>query len=186
MNEVPMEHLSFSACSQVVRIDRLVRYLLIRIGADDTMVNMLRMGTMGLLLVMVLSAIGCKKEAVIGDRVPVVPVKGIVTVDGEPVESVAVTCVPVGGKSESLPASSALTDKEGKFEIGTFEGGDGAPPGEYKLIFKWGQLNLMNGRFEGDKLNGRYSDPEKSEFTVTVKEGDKEGVDLGIITLTTK
>ena len=44
----------------------------------------------------------------------------------------------------------------------------------------------MNGRFEGDKLNGRYSDPEKSEFTVTVKEGDKEGVDLGIITLTTK
>ncbi len=150
------------------------------------MVNMLRASTLCFLTVVISFVAGCNKEQQIGDRVPVYPVTGTVTVDGEPVEGVAVKLFPVGGKPESVPTSSALTNKEGKFEIGTFEGGDGAPPGEYKIIFKWGQLNLMNGRYEGDKLNDRYTDPEKSEYTVTVKEGAKEPVDLGTISLTTK
>ena len=85
-----------------------------------------------------------------------------------------------------MPISvAAFTDEEGRFSIGTYEGADGAPEGEYKLTFLWGQFSLMSGQYGGpDKLKKRYLNPEKSEFQFTVKPG--EPTDLGTIELTTK
>jgi|GEM_PF-6901309 len=49
----------------------------------------------------------------------------------------------------------------------------------------WGAISLMSGRYEGpDKLKGRYSKLEKSEFSVTVEDGKEN--DMGEIALTTK
>jgi len=67
---------------------------------------------------------------------------------------------------------SGFTDPEGNFSIGTYQKGDGAPVGAYNLTFMWGQHSLFTGRYGGpDKLRGLYNDPEKSEVTVTVREG---------------
>ncbi len=105
-------------------------------------------------------------------------------VDGAPANYLQVTLNPVGAAATPL-TTSAFTDEEGKFSIGTFEGGDGAPVGKYNLTFKWGAINMMNGRYEGpDKLNDRYSDAAKSEISVDVKEGSD--TDMGAINLTTK
>lgn len=118
-----------------------------------------------------------------GPRVVTVPITGIVHVDGKPVGGLLVKCHPVG--EAAVPTSvSGYTDETGKFSIGTYESGDGAPEGEYAVTFMWGQY-AMNGRYGGpDKLKDRYKDPEKSEHHVTVKAGSP--ADLGTINLTTQ
>lgn len=123
---------------------------------------------------------GCSEEPRGGPRVPTSPLTGIVLVDDKPTAMVQVKCTATGAKS--VPTEiSAFTDESGRFSVGTYESGDGAPPGEYKLTFVWGQYG-MSGRYEGpDKLGGKYSDANQSEIIAVVKEG--EPCDLGEIRL---
>ena len=119
------------------------------------------------------------------ERVETYPVTGIVKVDGQPVEKIAVRLHPVGGQQgKALPTASGFTDKDGKFSIGTYESGGGAPAGEYVLTFQWGQLNLMTNQYGGDKFKGKYLDPKKSQFKVKVEPG--KPTDVGVIELSTK
>ena len=146
----------------------------------------------GLLVSLAVVSSGCQRgpKGVVRDKVS--KVTGTLLIDGEAQESVAIRLIRIGeenpnaGTSKAL-TSSALTDKDGNFSIGTYENGpdaDGAPVGEYALVFQWGQINLMGGgNYGGDKFKGKYADPAKSEFKVTV--GDKP-VDLGTIELSTK
>ncbi len=138
---------------------------------------------MAMLAVFALDA-GCGEKLPDGPRVPTFPVVGQVTVDGRPAEFLNVKCEPAFEKPAIVPSSAAFTDKEGRFSISTFESGDGAPVGKYKLTFMWGQFNLMNGQYGGpDKLEGRYKKPQDSQIELTV--GD-ERVDLGTIELNKK
>lgn len=141
--------------------------------------------TLSLIFVSVLSGVsGCGRDQKGGPREATYPITGIVTVDGKPEEQVQVTCHSVG-TSKVVTSSSAYTKPDGSFSIGTYEAGDGAPPGQYRLTFMWGQINLLSGRYEGpDKLNDRYSEPEDSLFSVTVENGTENN--LGEIALTTK
>ncbi|MGQ9914990.1 MAG: carboxypeptidase-like regulatory domain-containing protein [Thermogutta sp.] len=62
------------------------------------------------------------------------PVTGTVTLNGQPVPGATVNFTP---KEQAPPgqsgpqAASAVTDEQGKYQIGTFAKGDGALPGEY-------------------------------------------------------
>lgn len=115
------------------------------------------------------------------------PLKGQVFVDGKvPDSPIAVKCFHMKGMDKVNPTvSSAFTDKDGTFAISTYEKGDGIPPGEYTLTFYWGKRNVVAASYGGpDKLKGKYRDPKKSEFKVTVTEG--QPTDLGRIDLTTK
>ena len=127
---------------------------------------------------------GCGEKLPDGPRVPTFPVVGQVLVDGKPADYLNVSCEPQFEKPAIVPASAAFTDKEGRFSISTFERGDGAPAGKYKLTFVWGQLNMINGQYTGpDKLNGRYHKPQESQIEVTVSD---TRIDLGTIELTSK
>jgi 5-hydroxyisourate hydrolase-like protein (transthyretin family) len=114
------------------------------------------------------------------------PVTGQVYVDGEPASNVAVTAHNVSGMDTQNPTlSSAFTQEDGTFQISTYESSDGVPEGEYVLTFRWGKWDLISGQYGGpDKLNNRYSDPNKSEVRFKVEEG--EPTDLGRIELSTK
>ena len=57
-------------------------------------------------------------------------VSGTVTYNGQPVEGASVQFVKVGGSR----SSRATTDAEGRYKLGTYEDGDGAPAGEYVVI----------------------------------------------------
>lgn len=135
-----------------------------------------------ILCVAVMSVAGCGGEPRGGPRVDTYPITGTVLVDGEPAATLQVKCHPSGDIGVATSVAS-LTDPEGKFSISTYEHGDGAPEGEYKLTFIWGQYGF-NGYAGPDKLNERYTDPEESKHIVTVKKGEKN--DLGTIELTTK
>ena len=69
---------------------------------------------------------GCSKS----DRPPTYPVTGTVTSQGKPVAGAAITFVPTGNDGE---AASAITDSEGKYALTTWEQGDGARPGQYRV-----------------------------------------------------
>jgi hypothetical protein len=78
------------------------------------------------LIALLIAGAGCD-----GRRSPV-PVSGIVTVDGQPVEGATVTFHPVGDDREGRPATGQ-TDKTGTFRLTTGTE-DGARPGAYKVV----------------------------------------------------
>jgi hypothetical protein len=69
---------------------------------------------------------GCSNSS----RPPTYPVTGTVTWQGKPLAGAAITFVPTG---EGGDAASAITDSEGKYALTTWEAGDGARPGEYRV-----------------------------------------------------
>jgi hypothetical protein len=80
-----------------------------------------------LILILALALSGCSSK-----NQPV-RVEGIVTLDDRPVEGVMVVFIPEG--TISRPAS-AMTDSEGHFSLTTFKEGDGAIPGDYRVVIK--------------------------------------------------
>ena len=73
------------------------------------------------------------------NKVPVVPVRGTVTVDGKPEVGVKVQCIPQGefAAKEKVNFLRGITAGDGKFSVSTYEAGDGLPPGEYIIVFMW-------------------------------------------------
>ena len=65
----------------------------------------------------------------------VVPVSGVVTYKGQPVDGASVTFHPAdGGGSPTAPgkpAARAKTDSQGRFRLWTYDHDDGAVPGEH-------------------------------------------------------
>jgi hypothetical protein len=113
------------------------------------------------------------------------PVVGKVVVDGKPAGFLVINCVRLSEADKVNPTESkCLTEDDGSFKIATYVSGDGVPEGDYVLTFQWGQLNLFTHSYDGDKLNGRYSDPETSPIKFTVVKG--KPTDLGEIKLTTQ
>lgn len=72
-------------------------------------------------------AIGCA-----GKYTPV-PVSGVVTLNGKPVEGATVTFYAVGDEKDGRPAHG-VTNKEGEFRLSTLGNEDGALPRRYKVV----------------------------------------------------
>ena len=110
---------------------------------------------------------------------PTIYVKGIVTLDGNPVEGAAVLFSPEEGR----PASG-ITDAQGEFELQTFEPRDGAVLGTHKVTVTLKKVTGVGA--DPDGLSGeiapggmqidwgvpeRYSNPATTDLSVTV-DGD--------------
>jgi hypothetical protein len=81
-------------------------------------------------------AAGCAGEGEgASDRPQTVPVTGSVTYNGQPVDGATVTFSPDVPIMELASKHGAFgtTDAEGKFTLKTFEDGDGAVPGTYRV-----------------------------------------------------
>ncbi len=75
-----------------------------------------------------LAIMGCNQS---GSSLDTVPVSGVVTLDGTPVEGAVVTFSPT---STTGTAASGKTDATGRYELTTLNPGDGALPGSYNVI----------------------------------------------------
>ncbi len=113
-----------------------------------------------------------------GAKVPqgpkLVPVEGTVTMDGKPLAEASVMFGTGQGIGE--------TDANGRFELKSIGGKKGCPVGEFKVIIeKWVKADgsvyrSADGISPMDagakqQIPARYSDPEKTELSASVKEG---------------
>lgn len=110
-------------------------------------------------------------------------VSGSVTVDGAPVKDLWVTLHSTDASNKLRPR--AQTDPQGRFQITSYIGGDGAPPGDYAITIEWLRFSRLGGAgwVGPDKLNNQFSDPKTTALKVTVKESP---IDLPVFELTTK
>ena len=115
------------------------------------------------LLPLVLSA--CGKKSVDG-RPEMVPVAGTVLFNGQPSQGATVVFAPEGHQY----AATAKTDLSGRFELMTFDPGDGAVPGDYKVTVSLCEvIPLAGGAIrEEHHLPKRYLDFQTSGLTATV------------------
>lgn len=113
----------------------------------------------------------------------IVPVTGVVTLDGRPVEKAGVALVPPGELSGLLPACG-LTDAEGNVSLTTEKVGSGVVPGDYQITVTkketTGMLADKKGLEGGIAPGGfkvrwlipqKYASPTTSGMTVQVKSG---------------
>jgi hypothetical protein len=93
-------------------------------------------GLIPLALLAILVAGGC------GRRVTLVPVSGVVEVDGKPLSMGAITVAPAAGR-----AAGGVIGPDGRFTLSTFEPGDGVMPGRHKVVVNASKA-LSGGRVQ--------------------------------------
>lgn len=121
-------------------------------------------------------------------RVPVHPAHGRVLYNGKPVAGALVVFRKVGSREKEggPPSPTGRTDAEGKFQLHTYVGDDGAPEGSYAVGISLTQSftenrNLMENaktkavsKPPADVLGNRFIDPLKSGLKAEIKPGDNE------------
>jgi hypothetical protein len=83
-----------------------------------------------------------------------VKVRGVVKLDGKPLDRAGVQFMPIGGHGQ--PASG-ITESDGTFHVDTHAPDDGARPGEYKVVISKYEVDPgMQQKFDS-------SDPKATE-----------------------
>lgn len=129
-----------------------------------------RTGTLAGLLAVALFGAGCGEDG--PPRAALHPASGIVKVDGQPAAAVQVRLRPANDP-DSLDALVPFgkTGDDGAFTLGTYEAGDGAPAGRYKVTLFW--PDRPPGPSPGDDLlGGVYALGRNTTLEATISEGD--------------
>ena len=134
-----------------------------------------------LVFLLVVNSLACDDTPPLAGPIPVHPVRGTVMVKGKPAADVLVTFHPSGSPSRPGEVTSSPTGKthaEGKYQLHTYLGTDGAPAGQYAVSLTFAgsaesrDIMSKNQTIAITKIPAKYSDPRKSGLTATVKEGD--------------
>jgi hypothetical protein len=146
-----------------------------RMRAEPMSILNRRVATRLLAALGLISAIGC------GDGgLATYPVTGTVKVDGKPAGGAMVTFCPTTGSEELMKLRPiGHVGPDGKFEVTTFNKGDGLPEGDYKILIRWptkvAGVDENDPRSVGpDRLRGRYMNLERTTFTVKVDSSTTE------------
>jgi hypothetical protein len=125
---------------------------------------------------------GCGK----GSKLEVHHVKGIVKYNGKPMAGGgSILFLPVEGGSGK--EASGFIAEDGTFQLTTYEQGDGAPEGEYKVVINQTTANEPDGGSddgkapaasqnvpEADHIPLIYADPSSTPLRKTVSQGGNE------------
>ena len=111
------------------------------------------------------------------DRAKTYPVQGTATFQGEPMPGARINFSPIEGEAKErglVPVG--VVGEDGTFSVSTYETGDGAPAGRYKVTLVWDDESKMAAGGPGgggslDRFKGRYKKPDKSRIEVTITEG---------------
>jgi hypothetical protein len=143
---------------------------------------------LGLFLAGLLASLGCGSP---GGHLPkTVPAKGVVTLDGKPVEGAQVVLVPAAA---GTTGAYGTTDGSGRFSLRAYEEKDGAIPGDYKVqVSKTVEVKLTGAKGSldgGDPVRFEYGVPARytgvntSGLTVSIPDAGVSDIQL---TLTSK
>lgn len=134
---------------------------------DRTMKRILSLFIVGLLAA-TLSGCGGSSDA---GRVPVYPASGTVTLFGSPLAGATVAFAPIDGQ----PTAFGNTDSAGNFQLTTYDFGDGAAAGNFKVVISKHAPAASGG---GGDFDG--ADHEAAEVAASGHdaEGEKAGANL--------
>ncbi|MBN1911753.1 MAG: carboxypeptidase regulatory-like domain-containing protein [Pirellulales bacterium] len=110
------------------------------------------------------------------DRLKTYPTQGIATFQGKSMQGAIISLNPIEGEAKAkdqLPRG--IVGEDGTYTVGTYQDGDGAPVGRYKVTIQWCEApDPATGPDQAvpDRLKGRYANPAKSDIEVTITEGD--------------
>lgn len=126
-------------------------------------------------------AAGCAGNTTKGREIKLVPVSGVVKMDGEPLASVGISFMPDGG---GTGVSFGATDASGKYVLKVADGREGCEVGKFKVVIsKFAKadgsplpkdLDPADSAAQGmEHLPPNYSDPNSTELRAEVPEGGK-------------
>jgi len=109
------------------------------------------------------------------DRLPVFPVSGQVTFQGQSPEGAFVVFHPKAATPNS-PRPSGYVDKAGNLKLNTYSAGDGAPAGDYAVTVEWRKLVVKGADAETgpNVLPSKYSSPKTTTLQARVVEGPND------------
>lgn len=110
------------------------------------------------------------------DRVAVYPASGKVTLKGQPTHGAQIILHPKSVLGEDVPSPRGHVDKDGHFQLSTFDGGDGAPEGEYIVTLRWYKLVKQGADVVAgpNVIPAKFTKPESSNITVRIAAGQNE------------
>lgn len=134
---------------------------------------------LGISIVFVTFLVGCGGRTDI-TGLPAFPVSGSVEIDGEPMVDGSIVLHPVASSEDEKPLylPHGVIKKDGTFRLSTYSQFDGAPAGEYKVVFDW--VGPTEGLDEDEvdeleqQLPERLTSPNSTELTVTIVEGENQ------------
>ena len=151
------------------------------------------LAVVGCFAALALSLPGCSRTPA-SNRPQTVPVKGKVTLAGQPLAKATISFQPDGKGN----GATGITDDGGNYSLSTFAAKDGAVPGKYKItVTKFaeatsGSVADVNDAKYAPPTEGaatanpksivpeQYADPEKSGLTAEVTTGAANSFDFDI------
>jgi len=131
----------------------------------------------GLLTVSLAASCGKSRPELKG-KLPLFPVTGKVTMNGQPMPGAIVILHPIfafpAGAAPQRPRATAEDD--GTFKLSTYASQDGAPAGKYYVTVSWkGSVEGVTSEQQADlpeKAPESFQDPKTSGLIVQIKEGE--------------
>jgi len=116
-------------------------------------------------------------------KVELIPVAGIIQVDGKPVSGAKVALHSPAGSTEGAVNPNGITDAEGKFQLTTYSVHDGAPAGVWAVTVSWAEIlnpGASEPEYGKEKLPRRYQAPTSSGLSMEVKPETSEPILLSL------
>ena len=104
----------------------------------------------------------------------VYPVEGTVTLRGQAVADADLVLFPEGQEWPETVRPRGRTGPDGRFVVWTYEPGDGAPAGRYKVTLVRNAVGLSKGAVvaKPNDLPSKYERLESTDLQVTISEGE--------------
>lgn len=103
-------------------------------------------------------------------QVDTYPASGRISINGKPPAGALVELFPTTKTDQRNSRPWGLVKDDGTFILSTYDGEPGVPAGDYQLTLRWPPDASKPSMI--DKLKSRYSSPEKSQWKITIKEGE--------------
>lgn len=121
----------------------------------------------GVVCALALFASSCASQAPRGE------VEGTVTLDGQPLEGIAVTFLPEPGQSTGGASASGVTDERGRYKLLTDDNRPGVVTGHHRVTLR-DLKNNQGGRFLASRGRSDDAQPKKAPAGAAVRHIPKD------------
>jgi BON domain len=161
---------SHATATEGLPIGAAARLARLRDRAASLLASAIPRGVVAVLAVAAIS--GCGRTDSL--HVPVYPTNGTISFRGQPIPGAIVTLHPSSSTGENVPTPRASVAGNGTFTVSTYDGGDGAPVGEYTVTVVWFKPIVQEGELRAgpNVIPRKFARPQTSDLRVKIASGD--------------